>query len=107
MSYKASNYSDGIVNLENISLSDRNFRRNFDFDWSSRLKNKTLDIRNRNNKNEKIANIINQDLVGILDIDLKAKGNLKNPNYSLLNSNEIKLKDIPLRDLSLKNEWRY
>lgn len=105
MSYKASNYSDGIVNLENISLSDRNLGEILTLIGRVDLKNKTLDIRNRNNKInlEKIANIINQDLVGILDIDLKANGNLKNPNYSLLlNSNEIKLKDIPLRDLSLK-----
>lgn len=103
--YLASNYSDGILNLSKISVLNNKKENLFDIFGKINLKDKKLDLLVDKQKLDlkKLEKYTKVDyLSGILNLNSNLNGTFDKPEYKLsIDSNEIKIKDVPFTNLDL------
>ena len=105
MSYNAENYSDGIVSINDLDIIDKNNGSILGLTGIVDLKEKSLNIKNKQDKIDltKFQNILkNPSIKGIVNTDILINGQLSNPNYSLnMSSSEVSIKNFKINDIVL------
>ncbi|WP_314294921.1 UbiD family decarboxylase [Fusobacterium periodonticum] len=103
--YNAKNYSDGIVSINDLDIVDKNNGSILSLTGTVDLKEKNLNIKNKNDKVDlaKFQNILkNPSIKGIVNTDILINGQLSNPNYSLnMSSSEVSIKNFKINDIIL------
>ena len=103
--YNAKNYSDGIVSINDLDIVDKNNGSILSLKGTVDLKEKNLNIKNKNDKVDlaKFQNILkNPNIKGIVNTDILINGQLSNPNYSLnMSSSEVSIKNFKINDIIL------
>ena len=103
--YNAENYSDGIVSINDLDIVDKNNGSILSLTGTVDLKEKNLNIKNKNDKVDlaKFQNILkNPNIKGIVNTDILINGQLSNPNYSLnMSSSEVSIKNFKINDIIL------
>ncbi|MHB9335626.1 UbiD family decarboxylase [Fusobacterium polymorphum] len=103
--YIAENYSDGIVSINGLDIIDKKYGDLLGVKGQINLKEKTLDIRNKNKQMDlvKLQGILdNPDIRGIVNTDLVVNGTFDNPSYKLnISSSEVSIKTFKINDISI------
>ena len=103
--YNAENYTDGIVSINGLDIIDKKYGDLFGVKGQINLKEKTLDIRNKNKQMDlvKLQGILdNPNIRGIVNTDLVVNGNFDNPSYKLnISSSEVSIKTFKINDISI------
>ena len=101
--YNAENYTDGIVSINGLDIIDKKYGDLFGVKGQINLKEKTLDIRNKNKQMYlvKLQGILdNPNIRGIVNTDLVVNGNFDNPSYKLnISSSEVSIKTFKINDI--------
>lgn len=101
--YNAENYTDGIVSINGLDIIDKKYGDLFGVKGQINLKEKTLDIRNKNKQMDlvKLQGILdNPNIRGIVNTDLVVNGNFDNPSYKLnISSSEVSIKTFKINDI--------
>ena len=105
ITYNAENYSDGIVSINGLDIIDKKYGDLFGLKGQVNLKEKTLDIKNKNKQMDlqKLQAILdNPNIKGILNTDFVVNGTFDNPNYKLnISSSEVSIKTFKINDILL------
>ena len=105
ITYNAENYSDGIVSINGLDIIDKKYGDLFGVKGQINLKEKTLDIRNKNKQMDlvKLQGILdNPNIRGIVNTDLVVNGTFDNPSYKLnISSPEVSIKTFKVNDILL------
>ena len=105
VTYNAENYSDGIVSINGLDIIDKKYGDLFGLKGQINLKEKTLDIKNKNKQMDlvKLQTILdNPNIKGILNTDFVVNGTFDNPNYKLnISSPEVSIKTFKINDVLL------
>ena len=103
--YIAENYSDGIVSINGLDIIDKKYGDLLGVKGQINLKEKTLDIRNKNKQMDlvKLQGILdNPNIRGIVNTDLVVNGTFDNPSYKLnISSSEVSIKNFKINDISI------
>ena len=103
--YKAENYSDGIVSINGLDIIDKKYGDLLGVKGQINLKEKTLDIRNKNKQMDlvKLQGILgNPNIRGTVNTDLVVNGTFDNPSYKLnISSSEVSIKTFKINDISI------
>ena len=103
--YNAENYSDGIVSINGLDIIDKKYGDLFGLKGQINLKEKTLDIKNKNKQMDLVklqAILDNPNIKGILNTDFVVNGTFDNPNYKLnISSPEVSIKTFKINDVLL------
>ena len=103
--YNAENYSDGIVSINGLDIIDKKYGDLLGVKGQINLKEKTLDIRNKNKQMDlvKLQGILdNPNIRGIVNTDLVVNGTFDNPSYKLnISSSEVSIKTFKINDISI------
>ena len=103
--YIAENYSDGIVSINGLDIIDKKYGELLGVKGQVNLKEKTLDIRNKNKQMDlvKLQGILdNPNVRGIVNTDLVVDGTFDNPSYKLnISSSEVSIKTFKINDISI------
>ena len=103
--YNAENYTDGIVLINGLDIIDKKYGDLFGVKGQINLKEKTLDIRNKNKQMDlvKLQGILdNPNIRGIVNTDLVVDGTFDNPSYKLnISSSEVSIKNFKINDISI------
>ena len=103
--YNAENYIDGIVSINGLDIIDKKYGDLLGVKGQINLKEKTLDIRNKNKQMDlvKLQGILdNPDIRGIVNTDLVVNGTFDNPSYQLnISSSEVSIKNFKINDISI------
>ena len=103
--YNAENYTDGIVSINGLDIIDKKYGDLFGVKGQINLKEKTLDIRNKNKQMDlvKLQGILdNPNIRGIVNTDLVVDGTFDNPSYKLnISSSEVSIKTFKINDISI------
>ena len=101
--YNAENYTDGIVLINGLDIIDKKYGDLLGVKGQINLKEKTLDIRNKNKQMDlvKLQGILdNPNIRGIVNTDLVVNGNFDNPSYKLnISSSEVSIKTFKINDI--------
>ena len=105
ITYNAENYSDGIVSINGLDIIDKKYGDLFGLKGQVNLKEKTLDIKNKNKQIDlqKLQAILdNPNIKGMLNTDFVVNGTFDNPNYKLnISSPEVSIKTFKINDILL------
>ena len=105
ITYNAENYSDGIVSINGLDIIDKKYGDLFGLKGQINLKEKTLDIKNKNKQMDLVklqAILDNPNIKGILNTDFVVNGTFDNPNYKLnISSPEVSIKTFKINDVLL------
>ena len=103
--YNAENYTDGIVLINGLDIIDKKYGDLLGVKGQVNLKEKTLDIRNKNKQMDlvKLQGILdNPNVRGIVNTDLVVNGTFDNPSYKLnISSSEVSIKTFKINDISI------
>ena len=103
--YNAENYTDGIVSINGLDIIDKKYGDLFGVKGQVNLKEKTLDIKNKNKQIDlqKLQAILdNPNIRGIVNTDLVVDGTFDNPSYKLnISSSEVSIKTFKINDISI------
>lgn len=103
--YNAENYIDGIVLINGLDIIDKKYGDLIGVKGQINLKEKTLDIRNKNKQMDlvKLQGILdNPNIRGIVNTDLVVNGTFDNPSYKLnISSSEVSIKTFKINDISI------
>ena len=103
--YNAENYTDGIVSINGLDIIDKKYGDLLGVKGQINLKEKTLDIRNKNKQMDlvKLQGILdNPNIRGIVNTDLVVDGTFDNPSYKLnISSSEVSIKTFKINDISV------
>ena len=103
--YNAENYTDGIVSINELDIIDKKYGDLLGVKGQINLKEKTLDIRNKNKQMDlvKLQGILdNPNIRGIVNTDLVVNGTFDNPSYKLnISSSEVSIKTFKINDISI------
>ena len=103
--YNAENYIDGIVSINGLDIIDKKYGDLLGVKGQINLKEKTLDIRNKNKQMDlvKLQGILdNPNIRGIVNTDLVVNGTFDNPSYKLnISSSEVSIKTFKINDISI------
>ena len=103
--YNAENYSDGIVSINGLDIIDKKYGDLLGVKGQINLKEKTLDIRNKNKQMDlvKLQGILgNPNIRGTVNTDLVINGTFDNPSYKLnIFSSETSIKTFKINDISI------
>ena len=103
--YNAENYIDGIVSINGLDIIDKKYGDLLGVKGQINLKEKTLDIRNKNKQMDlvKLQGILdNPNIRGIVNTDLVVDGTFDNPSYKLnISSSEVSIKTFKINDISI------
>ena len=103
--YNAENYTDGIVSINGLDIIDKKYGDLLGVKGQINLKEKTLDIRNKNKQMDlvKLQGILdNPNIRGIVNTDLVVNGTFDNPSYKLnISSSEVSIKTFKINDISI------
>ncbi len=103
--YNAENYTDGIVSINGLDIIDKKYGDLLGVKGQVNLKEKTLDIRNKNKQMDlvKLQGILdNPNIRGIVNTDLVVDGTFDNPSYKLnISSSEVSIKTFKINDISI------
>jgi len=103
--YNAGNYIDGIVLINGLDIIDKKYGDLLGVKGQINLKEKTLDIRNKNKQMDlvKLQGILdNPNIRGIVNTDLVVNGTFDNPSYKLnISSSEVSIKTFKINDISI------
>ena len=103
--YIAENYSDGIALINGLDIIDKKYGDLLGVKGQINLKEKTLDIRNKNKQMDlvKLQGILdNPNVRGIVNTDLVVDGTFDNPSYKLnISSSEVSIKTFKINDISI------
>ena len=103
--YIAENYSDGIALINGLDIIDKKYGDLLGIKGQVNLKEKTLDIRNKNKQMDlvKLQGILdNPNVRGIVNTDFVVNGTFDNPNYKLnISSSEVSIKTFKINDISI------
>ena len=103
--YNAKNYTDGIVSINGLDIIDKKYGDLLGVKGQINLKEKTLDIRNKNKQMNlvKLQGILdNPNIRGIVNTDLVVNGTFDNPSYKLnISSSEVSIKTFKINDISI------
>ena len=103
--YIAENYSDGIALINGLDIIDKKYGDLLGIKGQVNLKEKTLDIRNKNKQMDlvKLQGILdNPNIRGIVNTDLVVDGTFDNPSYKLnISSSEVSIKTFKINDISI------
>ena len=103
--YNTENYTDGIVSINGLDIIDKKYGDLLGVKGQINLKEKTLDIRNKNKQMDlvKLQGILdNPNIRGIVNTDLVVNGNFDNPSYKLnISSSEVSIKTFKINDISI------
>ena len=103
--YNAANYTDGIVSINGLDIIDKKYGDLLGVKGQINLKEKTLDIRNKNKQMDlvKLQGILdNPNIRGIVNTDLVVDGTFDNPSYKLnISSSEVSIKTFKINDISI------
>ena len=103
--YNAENYTDGIVLINGLDIIDKKYGDLLGVKGQINLKEKTLDIRNKNKQMDlvKLQGILdNPNIRGIVNTDLVVDGTFDNPSYKLnISSSEVSIKTFKINDISI------
>ncbi|MHB9317290.1 UbiD family decarboxylase [Fusobacterium polymorphum] len=103
--YNAENYIDGIVLINGLDIIDKKYGDLLGIKGQINLKEKTLDIRNKNKQMDlvKLQGILdNPNIRGIVNTDLVVDGTFDNPSYKLnISSSEVSIKTFKINDISI------
>ena len=103
--YNAENYTDGIVLINGLDIIDKKYGDLLGVKGQINLKEKTLDIRNKNKQMDlvKLQGILdNPDIRGIVNTDLVVNGTFDNPSYKLnISSSEVSIKTFKINNISI------
>ena len=101
--YNAENYIDGIVLINGLDIIDKKYGDLLGVKGQINLKEKTLDIRNKNKQMDlvKLQGILdNPNIRGIVNTDLVVNGTFDNPSYKLnISSSEVSIKTFKINDI--------
>ena len=105
ITYNAENYSDGIVSINGLDIIDKKYGDLLGVKGQINLKEKTLDIRNKNKQMDlvKLQGILdNPNIKGMLNTDFVVNGTFDNPSYKLnISSPEVSIKTFKVNDILL------
>ena len=105
LEYNAENYTDGIVSINGLDIIDKKYGDLLGVKGQINLKEKTLDIRNKNKQMDlvKLQGILdNPNIRGIVNTDLVVDGTFDNPSYKLnISSSEVSIKTFKINDISI------
>ena len=105
ITYNAENYSDGIVSINGLDIIDKKYGDLFGVKGQINLKEKTLDIKNKNKQIDlqKLQAILdNPNIKGMLNTDFVVNGTFDNPSYKLnISSPEVSIKTFKVNDILL------
>ena len=103
--YNAENYIDGIILINGLDIIDKKYGDLLGVKGQINLKEKTLDIRNKNKQMDlvKLQGILdNPNIRGIVNTDLVVNGTFDNPSYKLnISSSEVSIKTFKINDISI------
>ena len=103
--YNAENYTDGIVLINGLDIIDKKYGDLLGVKGQINLKEKTLDIRNKNKQMDlvKLQGILdNPNIRGTVNTDLVVDGTFDNPSYKLnISSSEVSIKTFKINDISI------
>ena len=103
--YNAENYIDGIILINGLDIIDKKYGDLLGVKGQINLKEKTLDIRNKNKQMDlvKLQGILdNPNIRGIVNTDLVVDGTFDNPSYKLnISSSEVSIKTFKINDISI------
>ena len=103
--YNAENYIDGIILINGLDIIDKKYGDLLGVKGQINLKEKTLDIRNKNKQMDlvKLQGILdNPNIRGIVNTDLVVNGTFDNPSYKLnISSSEVSIKNFKINDISI------
>ena len=103
--YNAENYSDGILSISGLDIIDKKYGDLLGVKGQINLKEKTLDIRNKNKQMDlvKLQGMLgNPNIRGIVNTDLVINGTFDNPSYKLnIYSSETSIKTFKINDISI------
>ena len=103
--YNSENYTDGIVSINGLDIIDKKYGDLLGVKGQINLKEKTLDIRNKNKQIDlvKLQGILdNPNIRGIVNTDLVVNGTFDNPSYKLnIFSSEVSIKTFKINDISI------
>ena len=103
--YNAENYTDGIVLINGLDIIDKKYGDLLGVKGQINLKEKTLDIRNKNKQMDlvKLQGILdNPNIRGIVNTALVVNGTFDNPSYKLnISSSEVSIKTFKINDISI------
>ena len=103
--YNAENYTDGIVSINGLDIIDRKYGDLFGVKGQVNLKEKILDIKNKNKQIDlvKLQVILdNPNIKGMLNTDFAVNGTFDNPSYKLnISSPEVSIKTFKINDVLL------
>lgn len=103
--YNAENYSDGILSISGLDIIDKKYGDLLGVKGQINLKEKTLDIRNKNKQMDlvKLQGILdNPNIRGTVNTDLVVDGTFDNPSYKLnISSSEVSIKTFKINDISI------
>lgn len=101
--YNAENYIDGIILINGLDIIDKKYGDLLGVKGQINLKEKTLDIRNKNKQMDlvKLQGILdNPNIRGIVNTDLVVNGTFDNPSYKLnISSSEVSIKTFKINDI--------
>ena len=101
--YNAANYTDGIVSINGLDIIDKKYGDLLGVKGQINLKEKTLDIRNKNKQMDlvKLQGILdNSNIRGVVNTDLVVNGTFDNPSYKLnISSSEVSIKTFKINDI--------
>ena len=103
--YNAENYSDGILSISGLDIIDKKYGDLLGVKGQINLKEKTLDIRNKNKQMDlvKLQGILgNPNIRGTVNTDLVINGTFDNPSYKInIFSSETSIKTFKINDISI------
>ncbi|WP_147369295.1 UbiD family decarboxylase [Fusobacterium polymorphum] len=103
--YNAENYTDGIVSINGLDIIDKKYGDLFGVKGQVNLKEKILDIKNKNKQIDlvKLQVILdNPNIKGMLNTDFAVNGTFDNPSYKLnISSPEVSIKTFKINDVLL------
>ena len=103
--YNAEKYSDGILSISGLDIIDKKYGDLLGVKGQINLKEKTLDIRNKNKQMDlvKLQGILgNPNIRGTVNTDLVINGTFDNPSYKLnIYSSETSIKTFKINDISI------
>ena len=103
--YNAEHYIDGIILIDGLDIIDKKYGDLLGVKGQINLKEKTLDIRNKNKQMDlvKLQGILdNPNIRGIVNTDLVVNGTFDNPSYKLnISSSEVSIKTFKINDISI------
>ena len=103
--YNAENYSDGILSISGLDIIDKKYGDLLGVKGQINLREKTLDIRNKNKQMDlvKLQGILgNPNIRGTVNTDLVINGTFDNPSYKLnIFSSETSIKTFKINDISI------